>query len=105
MTDIESGIADPKWSTQPGPTLFTRKDKKTLSENHLEAMWIYVSGLMIVFESNPNLAKNVMTRYNWDLFWNHYKENQIDVIRHFSFDRDKDDKIRAWETDLNPLEL
>lgn len=105
MIDTESGCAGPKWITEPGTALFIRKDNKPLTEIHLEALWMFNDTIVDLYGESPTLAKNMMTRTQWDRFWKEYKTNQINSFLQYPLGWDRSDEIRAWKTDPNPLDV
>lgn len=104
MIETKSGLASPKWQ-RAGTTLFIRKDKKPLTENHLEALWMFNDSILESFGDSAAEAQALMTKDKWNQFWNNYKVNQIDIIRQYSFGSDRSAEIEAWENAINPLEV
>lgn len=104
MIDTETGFASPIWQ-RAGTTLFIRKDKKPLTENHLEALWMFNDDILGAFGDGAHHGHAKMTKENWNKFWNSYKDQQIDIIRQFPCGRDRSEEIVAWQNDVNPLEV
>lgn len=104
MIDTISGFASSKWQ-RAGTTLFVRKDKKPLAENHLEALWMFNDHILGVFGDCATQAHAMMNKDNWDRFWDNYKDQQIGIIGQFPMGRDRSAEIKAWENDINPMEV
>lgn len=104
MIDTVTGFASMKWRPA-GTTLFVRKDKKPMTENHLEALWMFNSYILDAFGDGAHQGHKIMTKDKWNQFWNGYKDQQIDIIRQYPFGRDRSAEIVAWQNDINPLEV
>lgn len=104
MIDTVTGFASPKWQ-RAGTTLFVRKDKKPLTQNHLEALWMFNDDILGAFGDGVHHGHAKMTRVNWNRFWNSYKDQQIGIIRQCPFGYNRSGEILAWQNDVNPLEV
>ncbi|KAG4066531.1 hypothetical protein HA402_007167 [Bradysia odoriphaga] len=104
MIDTVSGFASPKWQ-QAGTTLFARKDKKPLTVNHIEALWMFNDDILGAFGDGAHRGHAKMNRDAWNRFWINYKEQQIGIIRQFPMGRDRSVEIEGWENSINPLEI
>lgn len=106
MIDTITGFASAKWQ-QAGTTLLVREDKKPLTKNHVEALWMFNDHILDSFGDDVAMAHAMMNRHRFDRFWIMYRDNQIDVIRQcqYSFGDDRNAEILAWENANNPLDV
>lgn len=104
MIDTITGFARAEWQ-QAGTTLLVRKDKKPLTENHVEALWMFNDSILDSFGDDVALAQAMMNRERFNRFWIMYKDSQIGIIRQYSFGSDRSAEIPAWENSNNPLDV
>jgi hypothetical protein len=68
--------APPEWQSHVGSCLVARKDKKPVSSQHLEAVWMYLDRLAGAFsEDGPKEAREMITREGFEEWLENYKEN------------------------------
>jgi len=68
------GMAPPEWQSHVGSCLVARKDKKPLSSQHLEAVWMYIDRILDYFgEEGPREAQKLITRKDFEKWLENYK--------------------------------
>lgn len=71
----EYGLAPPQWQSHVGTCLVARKDKKPLTSQHLEAVWMYIVRLMDFYgEQSPREAQKRITRQRFEKWFENYKK-------------------------------
>jgi hypothetical protein len=71
------GFAPPEWQSHVGSCLVARKDKKPLSVEQLEAVWLYIDRLMDMFGDGPKSAQKNMNRDDFESWFEEYKEESV----------------------------
>jgi hypothetical protein len=78
----EDGLAPSQWQSHVGTCLVARKDKKPLTSQHLEAVWMYIDRLMDCYgEEGPRQAQKEMTKKRLETWFENYKENEAENER------------------------
>lgn len=76
--EYEDGLAPPHWESHVGTCIVTRKDKKPLSSEHLEAVWMFIDRLMDYFgEDGPEEAHRNISKPKFERWFKGYKEGQV----------------------------
>jgi hypothetical protein len=74
----EDGLAPPHWQSHVGSCLVARKDKKPLSSQHLEAVWMYMDRLLNCYgETSPKKAQKLVNRADFEKWFATYKRNGV----------------------------
>jgi hypothetical protein len=69
------GLAPSEWQSHVGSCLVARKDKKPLSAENLEAVWMYIDRLMHFFgEEGPESAQKEINREGFESWFPGYKK-------------------------------
>ena len=75
----EDGFAPREWQSHVGTCIVARKDKKPLSAEHLEAVWMYIDRLMDIFgEEGPEKAQKEISRDSFEEWFEDYKNNEVE---------------------------
>ncbi|KAH7913608.1 hypothetical protein BJ138DRAFT_1001947 [Hygrophoropsis aurantiaca] len=75
---IESdGIADLQWQQCAGTVTVMRQDKKPLTAEAMETMWMYADHLLDLFSSGPSIAKRKMNPTGFVKFCRRYKADKL----------------------------
>lgn len=73
------GLAPLEWQSHVGSCIIARKDKKPLSSEHLEAVWMYMDRLMDTYgEEGPKAAQKETTRESFEEWFEDYKDNEVE---------------------------
>jgi hypothetical protein len=74
-----TGFVPDEWQSGVGSCIDARKDKRPLSEEHLEAVWMYIDRLMDIFcEDGPEAAQEEMTRECFEEWFEDYKATEAE---------------------------
>jgi hypothetical protein len=74
-----NGIALREWQSGVSSCIVARKDKRPLSEEHLEAIWMYIDQLLNTFgEDGPEAAHKEITRDSFKDLFKDYKDNEAE---------------------------
>jgi hypothetical protein len=72
------GLAPPHWQSHVGSCTVARRDKKPLSSQHLEAVWMYMDRLLDCYgEVSPKKAQKLVNRADFEKWFAMYKKNQV----------------------------
>jgi hypothetical protein len=71
------GLAPPEWQSRVGSCLVARKDKKPLSSQHLEAVWMYIDRILDHFSEGARGAQQLITRQQFEGWLGIYSHNQV----------------------------
>lgn len=76
--DPQTGFAPPEWQSHIGTCIVARKDKKPLSVEHMEGVWMFIDHLIGYYEdSDPRAASKHITRKEYEEWVEGYKEECI----------------------------
>ncbi|KAF2867728.1 hypothetical protein BDV95DRAFT_502055, partial [Massariosphaeria phaeospora] len=76
--DPETSFAPPTWQF-PGTCIVARRDRKPLSSEHLEAVWMYIDKLQDYHpEDEPEDAEDPMSREGFEGWFEDYKNDQAE---------------------------
>jgi hypothetical protein len=72
----DTGFAPPEWQSHVGTCLIARKDKKPLSSEHMEAVYMYIDRLLDIFgDDGPKKAQSQINKDDFEEWFEHYKES------------------------------
>jgi hypothetical protein len=72
------GLAPLEWQSHIGSCLVARKDKKPLSVEHIEAVWMYIDRLMDLFgDDSPRRAQKDISREGFERWFKGYKKKNV----------------------------
>ncbi|KAF1847749.1 uncharacterized protein K460DRAFT_363787 [Cucurbitaria berberidis CBS 394.84] len=75
----EDGFAPPQWQSHVGTCIVARKDKKPLSAEHVEAVWMYIDKLMDTFgEEGPQAAQKEISREHYEEWFERYRDSEAE---------------------------
>lgn len=82
----DDGLALPEWQSGVGTCIVARKDKKPLSQEQLEIVWMYIDRLMEVFGDNPAMAPKMWSRKLFEHFFARYKRDEVSQMNRKEFE-------------------
>lgn len=71
------GFAPMEWQSHVGTCLVARKDKKSPSQEHMDAVHMYISSLLDMFGDGPKYAQKGITRTAFEKWFEGYKREQV----------------------------
>jgi hypothetical protein len=74
IVTFRDGLASPELQSHVGSCLVARKDKKPLSSEHLEAVWMYIDRLMDMFGDGPKSAQKDINRDDFESWFEGYRK-------------------------------
>ncbi|KAH7132572.1 hypothetical protein B0J11DRAFT_230859 [Dendryphion nanum] len=73
-----TGLAPTQWLSNIGTCVIGRKDRKPLSPQHLELVYMFIDGLLDDFgDVGPEKAREAMTRERFEKFAEVYRRNEL----------------------------
>jgi hypothetical protein len=76
--DPETGFASPEWLSHVGTCVVARKDRKPLSVEHLELVWMYMDKILDYFgEEDVTGVRKFYTRKSFEKFEKGYKRDMM----------------------------
>ncbi|KAJ5924118.1 hypothetical protein N7466_008305 [Penicillium verhagenii] len=78
--EADSGFAPPKWQSGIGTVIIARKDKKDLSPEHYEAIWMYCDYILDWFGEGPT-PTHLYTRQKFEQWFRGYKLRAVSMGR------------------------
>ncbi|KGO50194.1 Uncharacterized conserved protein UCP028035 [Penicillium expansum] len=73
----ETGLAPPEWQSGIGTVIVARKDKKDLSPEHYEAIWMYCDHILDYFGEGEGAPKHLFTRQAFERWFVGYQKEQL----------------------------
>lgn len=73
----ETGLAPPEWQSGIGTVIVARKDKKDLSPEHYEAIWMYYDHILDYFGEGEGAPKHLFTRQAFERWFVGYQKEQL----------------------------
>jgi hypothetical protein len=76
---FQDGFAPPEWQSHVGSCMVARKDKKPLSAENFDAVWMYIGRLMDIFgDEGPAAEQKEINREDFENWFESYKENNVE---------------------------
>ncbi|KAJ5925337.1 hypothetical protein N7454_007976 [Penicillium verhagenii] len=74
--EAKSGLAPPRWQSGIGTVIIARKDKKDLSPEHYEAIWMYCDYILDWFGEGPT-PTHLYSRQKFEQWFAGYKREAV----------------------------
>lgn len=75
--EYSNSLAPPQWQSHVGSCLVARKDKKPLSSQHLEAVWMYIDRVLDYYgDVGVKQAQALITRKEFERWFDNRKRNE-----------------------------
>jgi hypothetical protein len=79
MIQIRRRSAPPQWQSHVGSCWLARKDKKTLSEQHVYANYNYMGTLLDYYSDSRKAAQKLVTRKAFEGWFERYRKSMVDI--------------------------